>query len=143
MTDEKNKDLQELAKSIALHCFRNTYLEKLHSELPSFTDAEMKALMINVVNQTYSFLYMFFNDDKKITNSFAEYLEMTQPPKEWLQPVLSDELVRTMTNWTSIKPIFPRATPVPDSMKKEGIMISQPKRSGRWLARARPTFSRD
>ena len=76
---------KRLAKAIALNCFRNTELENLHAgispstktgnysdvkvvtpygEIPwknlsRFSDAEMKVLMIDVVDTTYTLLTMF------------------------------------------------------------------------------------
>lgn len=111
--DEQHKKqfLQDLAKSLALHCFRNTYLETLHAKLPGFTDDEMKRLMTNVVDQTYSFLHLFLNEDKRITDNFAEYLGMTAPPAQWSQPKLNESLVRTIAEWPTTKHTFANGAP--------------------------------
>jgi hypothetical protein len=57
-----NDDLKQLAKDIVLHCFRQTYLEDLHAGEEcggvggGFSDDDMKTLMIEVVDKTYTFL---------------------------------------------------------------------------------------
>ena len=54
--------LKTLAKDIVLHCFRNTHLEDIHAGKTcggvgsGFSDAEMKKLMIEAVDKTYTFL---------------------------------------------------------------------------------------
>lgn len=79
---------KRLAKHIALRCFRNSVLENLHAgkipdsksgdftdvvvrtpsreipwnELSRFDNAEMKLLMVNVVNHTYHFIQELFDD---------------------------------------------------------------------------------
>ena len=104
----KEAFLQELAKTFVLNCVRNTYLEDLHASLPGFTDDEMKKLMINVTNQTYTFFHLFLNDDKKITDNLLEYLGMPlkRPPKEWIQPALNESWVRTITQWPADKHVY-------------------------------------
>jgi hypothetical protein len=101
---------KRLAKVMALHCFRNTFLENLHSgrypssktrdfsdvkvvspfgeipwnELSRFNDYEMKALMINVVNHCYNFLFLLYNSsdgDKLIT-----FLKEKDIRPEWNDP---------------------------------------------------------
>jgi hypothetical protein len=60
--DDTNDDIKNLAKDIVLHCFRNTYLEDLHAGKEcggvgaGFSDADMKKLMIEAVDKTYTFL---------------------------------------------------------------------------------------
>jgi ligand-binding SRPBCC domain-containing protein len=81
--------LKRLAKYMALQCFRNTVLEGFHagitpysqagdysdvfvktpageipwSKLSRLSDEEMKTLMIDVVNRTYSLLQTLFDED--------------------------------------------------------------------------------
>jgi len=81
---------QRLAKYLALKCFRNSVLEDLHAgvapdskcgdysdvvvhtpfgeipwnDLSRFDDAEMKALMIDVVNETYHFIQELFDEER-------------------------------------------------------------------------------
>jgi hypothetical protein len=81
---------QRLAKHIALKCFRNSVLEDLHTgivplsksgdysdvvvhtpfgeipwnDLSRFDDAEMKALMVDVVNRTYHLFQELFNEEQ-------------------------------------------------------------------------------
>lgn len=105
MTAEQTKLLAEdetlrkrLAKFLALECFRNTGLEILHAgtnqmkcprckadikplkvfpDLSRLNNAEMKALMIEVVNNTYAWLSILFNEDSegpaKLGNYIHEY----------------------------------------------------------------------
>lgn len=80
---------KRLAKYLVLRCFRNSVLENLHSgtvpdsesgdytdvvvrtpfgeiawnKLSRFDDAEMKVLMIDVVNRTYKFIHELFDDE--------------------------------------------------------------------------------
>lgn len=81
---------QRLAKHIALKCFRNSILEDLHTgivplsksgdfsdvvvhtpfgeiqwnDLSRFDDAEMKALMVDVVNKTYHLIQELFDAER-------------------------------------------------------------------------------
>jgi hypothetical protein len=58
----ENDMLKSLAKDIVLHCFRNTHLENIHAGKSyggagaGFSNAEMKKLMIEAVDKTYTFL---------------------------------------------------------------------------------------
>src|SRR6516225_1108971 len=80
--------MKRLAKYLAQHCFRDTYLEDLHAgitpdsktgdytdvlvrspygeipwpQLSRLSDEEMKVLMIDVVNKTYKALRLLFDD---------------------------------------------------------------------------------
>src|SRR3990172_12580580 len=80
---------KRLAKHLVLQCFRNSVLEDLHagivpdsksgdytdvivrtpfgeipwSKLSRFDDAEMKVLMIDVVNRAYQFIRDLFDDE--------------------------------------------------------------------------------
>lgn len=60
----KNNEVlrKRLAKFMAQFCFRNSELENLHTK-SKITDKEMKALMIDMVNNSYLFLSMIFNTD--------------------------------------------------------------------------------
>lgn len=101
---------QRLAKHIALRCFRNSILEEFHAgtvpdskcgdysdvvvstpygeipwiELSRLNDAEMKVLMINVVNHTYHFIQEFFDDERggKLLFKIAE----KDPAPNWDVP---------------------------------------------------------
>lgn len=81
---------QRLAKYVVQQCFRNSELENLHAgiapssetgdysdvvvqtpfgEIPwrnlsRFDDAEMKVLMLDVVNRTYRFIHKLFDEEK-------------------------------------------------------------------------------
>ena len=80
---------QRLAKYLVLECFRTSELERLHAgtvpdsetgdytdvvvktpfgeipwrDLSRFDDAEMKKLMIEVVNRTYTFIHRLFDEE--------------------------------------------------------------------------------
>jgi len=101
---------QRLAKHIALRCFRNSILEDFHTgkvpdsmsgdytdvvvhtpnreipwnDLSRISDAEMKKLMINVVNHTYHFIQEFFDDERggKLLLKIAE----EDPAPNWDKP---------------------------------------------------------
>lgn len=101
---------QRLAKHIALRCFRNSILENFHAskvpdsktgdytdvvvhtpygeipwnELSRLNDAEMKALMIDVVNHTYHFIQELFDDERggKLLLKIAEQ----DPAPNWDVP---------------------------------------------------------
>ena len=110
---------KRLAKFIALQCFRNTELENLHAgrvpdsrtgdysdvkvvspygeipwtELSRFNDEEMKTLMIDVVNHTYTWLTALFCVDNAADAMF-KLLSRTDVEPSWNEP----QLVR----WTDI-----------------------------------------
>ena len=101
---------QRLAKHISLRCFRNSILENLHAgkvpdsqcgdysdvvvhtpygeipwnELSRFKDAEMKMLMIDVVNHTYHFIQELFNDERG--GELLLKLAAKDPVPEWDDP---------------------------------------------------------
>ncbi len=101
---------QRIAKHIALRCFRNSVLENLHAgkvpdsqcgdysdvvvktpygkipwnELSRFNDAEMKMLMIDVVNHTYHFIQEFFDDERG--GELLLKLANKDPAPEWDDP---------------------------------------------------------
>lgn len=113
--DNQNKVASKrLAKYLALYCVRNTYLEKLHAgtvpdslsgdrsdvrvvtptrEIPwnsvsRLNDAEMKQLMIEVVNHCYAAL-LAITDKRKARELFA-ILSSTDPVPEWYDPSETD-----------------------------------------------------
>lgn len=101
-----------LAKYMALRCFRNTVLEDLHggtpvesetgdysdvtvqspsgvipwNEVSRISDAEMKVLMIDVVNCSYKFIHEFFDVEKggQLLLELAE----KDPAPQWDTPKL-------------------------------------------------------
>jgi hypothetical protein len=104
---------QRLAKYLVLQCFRNSGLENLHAgivpdsktgdytdvvvhtpfgeiawgKLSRFDDAEMKVLMMDVVNRTYKFIRELFNDEAgaKLLLQLAE----RDPLPNWGDPTYS------------------------------------------------------
>lgn len=101
---------QRLAKHVVLKCFRNSVLEDLHAgkfpdskcgdysdvvvhtpygvipwnDLSRFDDAEMKALMINVVNKTYHLIQELFDDDRG--GELLLKLASRDPAPDWDTP---------------------------------------------------------
>jgi len=107
-----NKQLRKrLAKFMAQQCFRNTELENLHAgtgpssetgdytdvkvvtpsgeipwpELSRLSDEEMKVLMIEVVNKTYSFLTMMFKSSTT-TEAMIKALRHCDMVADWDEP---------------------------------------------------------
>jgi hypothetical protein len=101
---------QRLAKHLVLKCFRNSILEDLHTgavpdskigdysdvvvhtpfgqipwnELSRFDDAEMKALMVDVVNKTYHLVQELF--DEKGGGDLLLQLATKDPAPSWDDP---------------------------------------------------------
>ena len=101
---------QRLAKVLVLRCFRNSVLEDLHAgivpdskhgdhsdvvvhtsfgeipwnEVSRLNDAEMQALMIDVVNRTYRFLQELF--DEKRSGELILRLAEKDPVPDWENP---------------------------------------------------------
>lgn len=104
---------KRLAKFMALHCFRNTALEDLHAgtfpstasgdysdvsvvspfgdipwpRLSRFNDAEMRELMIDVVNKCYAFVKVLI--DKETGQRLLEILKDYDVSLEWNEPTMS------------------------------------------------------
>ncbi len=141
LQDEKLR--KRLAKAIALNCFRNSKLEDLHSgvypssktgdysdvevdtpfskipwkNLSRFDDEEMKELMINVVDQTYTFLTNLSLPEFR--SRLTELLENTDIEPEWNEPeLIYPTLRRCPGNYdSSVEELDPR----------EPKVIAQPK----------------
>jgi hypothetical protein len=103
---------QRLAKYMVDQCFRNSELENLHSgkvpgsktgdysdvvvrtpfgeipwrELSRFDDAEMKVLMLDVVNRTYKFLKKLF--DEETGGELLLRLATRDLVPQWENPIL-------------------------------------------------------
>lgn len=109
----KPEVLKRLAKYLAQQCFRNTKLEDLHagitpdSQIGDYTDVvvrspygeipwpklsrlsedEMKALMIDVVNQTYYALVVLFDD--RLGGELIKILAERDFLPRWNEPTLT------------------------------------------------------
>jgi hypothetical protein len=107
---------ERIAKSIALECVRNTFIEDLHagifpdsatgdysdvkvitpfgeipwSRLSRISDEEMKKLMIEVVNK----LYTVFALEGKVP--------LQQPPSTWDRPHLDEDFLRRASKQPSL-----------------------------------------
>jgi hypothetical protein len=103
---------QRLAKYVVDQCFRNSELENLHAgkvpssktgdysdvvvrtpfgeipwrELSRFDDAEMKVLMLDVVNRTYKFLKKLF--DEETGGELLLRLATRDLVPQWENPIL-------------------------------------------------------
>ncbi len=101
---------QRLAKYLVLKCFRNSALEDLHSgmvpdsktgdysdvvvhtpfgqipwnELSRFDNAEMKALMVDVVNKTYHLVQELFDEERG--GNLLLQLAAKDPAPNWEDP---------------------------------------------------------
>ena|ERR1035437_1097094 len=85
--------LKRLAKYLVQQCFRNTVIEDYHagygldrskSKASRITQAEMKALMIEAVEKTYSYLWVLFQDD--IGLSWLADFAAADPVAYWNEP---------------------------------------------------------
>lgn len=125
---------KRLAKAIALTCFRNSVLEDFHAgiapssktgdnsdikvvspygeipweKLSRLDDEEMKELMINVVDQTYTMLTNLSNP--KYLKLMTEALKEHDIQPEWNEPKLCyPEIVRMPGNYdTTVDELDPR-----------------------------------
>lgn len=91
--------LKTLAKDIVLHCFRNIHLEHIHAGKScggvgtGFSDAEMKKLMIEAVNKTYTFLVGTF-DNRFSPIMSAGIITYRGSHKDWNEPKLIKEWIK-------------------------------------------------
>ncbi len=109
-TDEQLR--KRLAKFMAQQCFRNTELENLHAgtvpssktgdysdvkvvspygeipwpELSRLNDEEMKTLMIEVINKTYTFLTLLFASPPKTLEGLLTGLQRFDVASCWNEP---------------------------------------------------------
>jgi len=61
----KLNDVKDIAKALTIECYRNSYIEDLHSNIKELNDEEMKKLNKDICNRVYSILLLFFaNSDK-------------------------------------------------------------------------------
>ena len=113
---------RRLAKYMALQCFRNSMLEDLHagtspsstsgdysdgtvsspygaipwSKVSRLNDDEMKRLMIDVVDRTYRFIHMLF--DENTGGQILLRLAERDPLPQWNEPTLSTTVCRIPPN---------------------------------------------
>ena len=88
----EEEKLKIIAKDIVLHCFRNTHLENIHAGKKNggvgsgFSDKEMKRLMIEAVNNTYTFL-VGLSKDKGLSEATMKWIEMSRSShQDWGEP---------------------------------------------------------
>lgn len=116
---ERHVYAERLAKIIALHCVRNSYLEDLHAgifpssktgdysdvkvvtpygEIPwnklgRISDDEMKALNKDVINKLFTFLYCYVNDGT-VPVGLGGFYE----PKGWDQAEFDEVIKKTWSD---------------------------------------------
>lgn len=96
-----NKNTKEMAKDIVMHCFRNTHLENIHAGEKNggvgdgFGDIEMKKLMIEAVNNVYTWLtVMEQGSEYQFRNSQWKWITMYRScHKDWNEPKLVKNLI--------------------------------------------------
>jgi len=92
--DETSADL---ALRIALHCVRNTIIEKYHGE-GKISDAEMMAFNKEVVNKIYTFLQIIrhpkFKKEESIAfKQFGNLPSFYHKPTNWDAPTLDKAVI--------------------------------------------------
>ena len=84
--------LKRMAKFLVQQCFRNTVIEDYHAGYgrggkgSAITQSEMKTLMIEAVNNTYSFLWVLFRTE--LGPCVLAGLETVDPVDHWNAPCL-------------------------------------------------------
>src|SRR6266487_3241747 len=89
-----NDDVRKrLAKFMAHFCFRNSKLEDFHDRI---SDDEMKALMIDVVNHCYMFIWAMFRSQgfNEIIERLKHEEQLPRDWKHWNDPEVSDEVLK-------------------------------------------------
>jgi hypothetical protein len=101
--------LKRLAKYLVQQCFRNTVIEDYHAgygigpgkpKASRITQAEMKALMIEAVEKTYSFLWVLFQD--KIGLSLLAGFAAGDPVAHWNEPELDPKFAVSLVGMMRI-----------------------------------------
>jgi len=87
---KKSETNEDMARHIALHCVRNTIIEKYHIE-GKITDLEMREFNIEVANKIYSFLELTTNPDLKreqdiAFNGVLGFTPLLYKPERWDTP---------------------------------------------------------
>ena len=82
-TDEQLR--KRLAKLIVQQCFRNTEIENLHAD-GKISQEEMKLVMIDAVNQTYTNLTRLLCS-ADLTDKVIEAIKQCDLASEWNEPV--------------------------------------------------------
>ena len=95
LAELKNNEIvrKRLAKFMTHFCFRNSALENFHDRI---SDDEMKALMIDVVNRSYLFLWILIKS--QASNDIIEILKhgdhLPSDWSHWNDPEVPDEMVK-------------------------------------------------
>lgn len=87
-------EIQRISLAIAAMCVRNTVLEDYHAR-GSISDDEIKTLMIQVVNKTYTFYqtYIYGNAaDRRALNILTKMFF----PYDWDEPTYDDKFMQAL-----------------------------------------------
>jgi hypothetical protein len=120
---------RRLAKYLVLQCFRNSMLEDFHAgaspssasgdytdvtvtspygvipwpRVSRLNDDEMKRLMIDVVDRTYHFIHMLF--DENTGGQVLLRLAERDPLPHWNQPTLRDDSAKMKATVAETRPV--------------------------------------
>ena len=120
---------RRLAKYLVLQCFRNSMLEDFHAgaspssasgdytdvtvtspygvipwpRVSRLNDNEMKRLMIDVVDRTYHFIHMLF--DENTGGQVLLRLAERDPLPHWNQPTLRDDSAKIKATVAETRPV--------------------------------------
>lgn len=94
-----DEHLEHIALIMALHCVRNTVIEKYHVA-GKLTNKEMMAFNKEVVNKLYSFLQFLFNPyyekDKKTLFEYKHGHPLFYEPNGWDKPKFDDDFLEIL-----------------------------------------------
>jgi hypothetical protein len=90
-----DKESQNLALLLALHCVRNTIIEDYHAT-GKLTDLEMKAFNKEVVNKLYTALQFLGNPKYESKRESFLYLLNFMYPNDWDKPEMDAEFLRAV-----------------------------------------------
>lgn len=85
---------------MVLHCVRNTHLENLHAGKKNggdgggFGDKDMKKLLIEVVDKTYTFLSLVFHEVEFNEDTERWFGMMRSSNANWNDPKLFEEWIK-------------------------------------------------
>lgn len=89
------EDIKYIAKTFTIECYRNSYIEDLHSKIKELDDIEMKKLNKDIYNKVYTYLLLFLSDNQKgydiIANRIAFY--RTFNTLNWDEPEIDKTLL--------------------------------------------------
>jgi hypothetical protein len=87
--------MERLALLFVVNCFRNTVLEKYHTEWPEFTQAKMKALMKEAVDKLHTALHAIFTGDEATRDAAWAVLDSNYQGG-WDAPEFNQSMLRAI-----------------------------------------------